>query len=76
VVDEKDDPIRTVKLDVLNKEHQSLVVAGQQYHRALVWEISLSALALAFGFGWVTVGPQLSLVVSPSRFRSQTYYWG
>jgi hypothetical protein len=39
VVDEKDDPIRTVKLDVLNKEHQSLVVAGQQYHRALVWEI-------------------------------------
>jgi hypothetical protein len=60
MTDENDDDKRAVKLDVLNKEHQSLVAAGQQIHRILLWEIILSAAALAFCFSWVAIGPQLS----------------
>lgn len=70
MTDENDGNMRAVKLDVLNKEHQSLVAAGQQLHRTLLLELVLSLLVLAFCFGWVRVGSQLSfggLTVSVSQ---------
>jgi hypothetical protein len=49
-----------VTLDLLGKEHQALVAAGQAVHRILVWELILSLGALALCLGWITIDPHLS----------------